>query len=225
MKAMILAAGKGERMRPLTLHTPKPLVQAGGKRLIEYHLEALAKAGFTDIVINHAWLGQQIESYLGDGAQFGLRIQYSAEGEPLETGGGIFKALPLLGDEPFLLVNGDIWTDFDFASLRKKPLQGLAHLVMVDRPDHAPAGGDFYLSDGVLHDAAPGADNLTYSGISVLDPQLFAGCSAGAFKLAPLLREAMAKGRVTGEHMTGRWIDVGTLERLAQVETLLTAEQ
>ncbi|MFL1546393.1 MULTISPECIES: N-acetylmuramate alpha-1-phosphate uridylyltransferase MurU [Pseudomonas] len=223
MKAMILAAGKGERMRPLTLHTPKPLVQAGGKRLIEYHLEALAKAGFTDIVINHAWLGQQIESYLGDGAQFGLRIQYSAEGEPLETGGGIFKALPLLGDEPFLLVNGDIWTDFDFASLRNKPLQGLAHLVMVDMPDHAPMGGDFYLSDGVLHDAAPGADNLTFSGISVLDPQLFAGCSAGAFKLAPLLREAMAKGRVTGEHMTGRWIDVGTLERLARVETLLTA--
>ncbi|OAE12596.1 mannose-1-phosphate guanylyltransferase [Pseudomonas simiae] len=223
MRAMILAAGKGERMRPLTLHTPKPLVQAGGKRLIEYHLEALAKAGFTDIVINHAWLGQQIESYLGDGAQFGLRIQYSAEGEPLETGGGIFKALPLLGDEPFLLVNGDIWTDFDFASLRNKPLQGLAHLVMVDMPDHAPTGGDFYLSDGVLHDAAPGADNLTFSGISVLDPQLFAGCSAGAFKLAPLLREAMAKGRVTGEHMTGRWIDVGTLERLARVETLLTA--
>ncbi|MCF5544775.1 N-acetylmuramate alpha-1-phosphate uridylyltransferase MurU [Pseudomonas salomonii] len=225
MKAMILAAGKGERMRPLTLHTPKPLVEAGGKRLIEYHLEALAKAGFTDIVINHAWLGQQIESYLGDGAQFGLRIQYSAEGEPLETGGGIFKALPLLGDEPFLLVNGDIWTDFDFASLHNKVLEGLAHLVMVDMPAHAPTGGDFYLDNGLLHDAAPGADNLTFSGISVLDPQLFAGCSAGAFKLAPLLRKAMAKGLVTGEHMTGRWIDVGTLERLAQVETLLTAGQ
>ncbi|MFL1552070.1 N-acetylmuramate alpha-1-phosphate uridylyltransferase MurU [Pseudomonas sp. D47] len=225
MKAMILAAGKGERMRPLTLHTPKPLVQAGGKRLIEYHLEALAKAGFSEIVINHAWLGQQIESYLGDGAQFGLRIQYSAEGEPLETGGGIFKALPLLGDEPFLLVNGDVWTDFDFASLLNKPLEGLAHLVMVDMPGHAPTGGDFYLSGGLLHDAAPGADNLTFSGISVLDPQLFAGCSAGAFKLAPLLRVAMAKGVVTGEHMTGRWIDVGTLERLAQVETLLTAGQ
>ncbi|NVZ21867.1 N-acetylmuramate alpha-1-phosphate uridylyltransferase MurU [Pseudomonas costantinii] len=224
MKVMILAAGKGERMRPLTLHTPKPLVQAGGKRLIEYHLEALAKAGFTDIVINHAWLGQQIESYLGDGSQFGLRIQYSPEGEPLETGGGIFKALPLLGDEPFLLVNGDIWTDYDFASLNK-PLEGLAHLVMVDMPEHAPTGGDFYLSNGFLHDAAPGADNLTFSGISVLDPQLFAGCSAGAFKLAPLLRAAMAKGLVTGEHMTGRWIDVGTLERLAQVETLLSAGQ
>ena len=220
MKAMILAAGKGERMRPLTLHTPKPLVQAGDKRLIEYHLEALAKAGFTDIVINHAWLGEQIERYLGDGAQFGVRIRYSAEGEPLETGGGIFQALPLLGDEPFLVVNGDIWTDYDFTRLRQ-PLRGLAHLVMVDNP----AGGDFYLHQGVLHDAAPGADNLTFSGISVLDPQLFAGCSAGAFKLAPLLREAMAKGLVTGEKMTGRWIDVGTLERLAQVETLLKAGQ
>ncbi|WP_017476347.1 N-acetylmuramate alpha-1-phosphate uridylyltransferase MurU [Pseudomonas sp. PAMC 26793] len=222
MKAMILAAGKGERMRPLTLHTPKPLIQAGGKRLIEYHLEALAKAGFTDIVINHAWLGQQIEGYLGDGAQYGVRIQYSAEGEPLETGGGIFKALPLLGDEPFLVVNGDIWTDYDFASLNQ-PLNGLAHLVMVDNPAHHPSGGDFYIKDGALHDAAPGADNLTFSGISVLHPKLFAGCSAGAFKLAPLLRDAMAKGLVTGEHMNGRWIDVGTLERLAQVETLLAA--
>lgn len=222
MKAMILAAGKGERMRPLTLHTPKPLIQAGSKRLIEYHLEALAKAGFTDIVINHAWLGQQIEGYLGDGAQYGVRIQYSAEGEPLETGGGIFKALPLLGDEPFLVVNGDIWTDYDFASLNQ-PLNGLAHLVMVDNPPHHPSGGDFYIKDGALHDAAPGADNLTFSGISVLHPELFAGCSTGAFKLAPLLRDAMAKGLVTGEHMNGRWIDVGTLERLAQVETLLTA--
>lgn len=222
MKAMILAAGKGERMRPLTLHTPKPLIQAGAKRLIEYHLEALAKGGFTDIVINHAWLGQQIEGYLGDGSQYGVRIQYSAEGEPLETGGGIFKALPLLGDEPFLVVNGDIWTDYDFASL-DRPLNGLAHLVMVDNPAHHPSGGDFYITDGMLHDAAAGADNLTFSGISVLDPKLFAGCSAGAFKLAPLLRDAMAKGLVTGEHMSGRWIDVGTLERLAQVETLLTA--
>lgn len=222
MKAMILAAGKGERMRPLTLHTPKPLVQAGGKRLIEYHLEALARAGFSDIVINHAWLGQQIERYLGDGAQFGVRIRYSAEGEPLETGGGIFQALPLLGDEPFLVVNGDIWTDYDFTRL-KQPIQGLAHLVMVDNPAHHPSGGDFRLDDGLLHDAAHGADNLTFSGISVLDPRLFAGCSAGAFKLAPLLREAMARDQVTGEHMTGRWIDVGTLERLAQVETLLTA--
>ena len=224
MKAMILAAGKGERMRPLTLHTPKPLVQAGGKRLIEYHLEALAKAGFTEIVINHAWLGQQIESYLGSGAQYGVRIQYSPEGEPLETGGGIFQALPLLGNEPFLVVNGDIWTDYDFARL-KQPPSGLAHLVMVDNPAHHPSGGDFYIKDGLLHDAAPDADNLTFSGISLLHPKLFAGCSAGAFKLAPLLRTAMAQGLVSGEHMDGRWIDVGTLERLAQVESLLTVGQ
>src|SRR5450830_2055599 len=222
MKAVILAAGKGERMRPLTLHTPKPLIRANGTPLIDYHLRALAVAGFKEGVINHAWLGQQIEDYLGDGSRYGLSIAYSPEGEPLETGGGIFRALPLLGDEPFLVVNGDIWTDYDFAQLQR-PLQGLAHLVMVDNPAHHPSGGDFYLDHGVLHDAAPGADNLTFSGISVLDPKLFAGCSAGAFKLAPLLRAAMAKGQVTGEHMTGRWIDVGTLERLAQVETLLTA--
>lgn len=132
--------------------------------------------------------------------------------------------MPLLGDEPFLVVNGDIWTDYDFTQV-KQPIRGLAHLVMVDNPAHHPSGGDFYLDHGVLHDAAPGADNLTFSGISVLDPKLFAGCSAGAFKLAPLLREAMAKGLVTGEHMAGRWVDVGTLERLAQVETLLTAGQ
>ena len=127
MKAMILAAGKGERMRPLTLHTPKPLVPVAGVPLSEYHLKALAAAGFKDVVINHAWLGQQIEDYLGDGAQWGLSIQYSAEGEPLETGGGIYKALPLLGDAPFALVNGDIWTEFDFSRLRQ-PLAGLAHL-------------------------------------------------------------------------------------------------
>lgn len=223
MKAMILAAGKGERMRPLTLHTPKPLIRAAGKPLIEYHLRALADAGFTEIVINHAWLGQQIETYLGDGSSFGLQIQYSAEGEPLETGGGIFQALALLGKDPFLVVNGDIWTDYDFARLNR-PLKGLAHLVMVDNPAHHPSGGDFYLKDGCLHDAAPGADNLTFSGISVLHPKLFEGCSAGAFKLAPLLRSAMAQGLVTGEHMDGRWIDVGTLERLAQVESLLAAE-
>lgn len=219
MKAMILAAGKGERMRPLTLHTPKPLVQAGGKRLIEYHLEALAKAGFTDIVINHAWLGQQIEGYLGDGAQYGVRIQYSAEGEPLETGGGIFRALPLLDDEAFLVVNGDIWTDYDFSVLHQ-PINGLAHLVLADNPAHHP-GGDFVLVDGQVQDGQPGAATLTYSGIAVLHPQLFDGCVDGAFKLAPLLRKAMAAGQVTGERLKGQWVDVGTHERLAEVEQLL----
>ncbi|MCP1618843.1 MurNAc alpha-1-phosphate uridylyltransferase [Pseudomonas sp. SLBN-26] len=223
MKAMILAAGKGERMRPLTLHTPKPLVRAAGVPLIEYHLKALAAAGFVDVVINHAWLGQQIEDHLGDGARFGLRIRYSPEDEPLETGGGIHRALPLLGDEPFLVVNGDIWTDYDFARLRA-PLDGLAHLVLVDNPAHHP-GGDFQLHQGRVSDGVPGEPGLTYSGIAVLDPRLFEGCQPGAFKLAPLLRDAMGHAQVSGEHHPGHWVDVGTLERLAEVERLVEAER
>lgn len=219
MKAMILAAGKGERLRPLTLHTPKPLVRVGGVPLIEYHLQALAAAGFTEIVINHAWLGQQIEDHLGDGSRFGVSIRYSAEGEPLETGGGIFKALPLLGDKPFAVVNGDIWTDYSFAGLRT-PLTGLAHLVLVDNPAHHPTG-DFCLAGTQVLDAQPGSDTLTYSGIAVLSPELFEGAEAGAFKLAPLLRNAMAAGRVTGERLQGHWVDVGTHERLAEVESLI----
>lgn len=219
MKAMILAAGKGERMRPLTLHTPKPLVPAAGKPLIEYHLEALAGAGFTEVVINHAWLGQQIEDHLGDGSRFGLRLRYSPEGEPLETGGGIFKALPLLGDAPFVLINGDIWTDYDFGALRA-PLQGLAHLVLVDNPGHH-GRGDFRLQGERVADGDDAPGTLTFSGISVLDPALFDACQPGAFKLAPLLRKAMAAGRVSGEHYQGHWVDVGTLERLADVERLI----
>jgi MurNAc alpha-1-phosphate uridylyltransferase len=221
MKAMILAAGKGERLRPLTLHTPKPLVRAAGVPLIEYHVRALAAAGFTELVINHAWLGQQIEDYLGDGGRFGVRIAYSAEGEPLETGGGIFKALPLLGDQPFVLVNGDIFTDYPFAQLRR-PLSGLAHLVLVANPTHH-AGGDFCLQGGQVSDAQAGEGNLTYSGLAVLSPALFAECQPGAFKLAPLLRQAMAAGQVSGEQFAGCWVDVGTHERLAEVERLLEA--
>ncbi|MCW8274852.1 nucleotidyltransferase family protein [Pseudomonas sp. PCH199] len=223
MKAMILAAGKGERMRPLTLTTPKPLVRAGGVPLIEYHLRALAAAGFTEIVINHAWLGQQIEDYLGDGSRYGVSIQYSPEGEPLETGGGIFRALPLLGDEAFVVVNGDIWTDYDFSVLHQ-PIVGLAHLVLVNNPVHHPAG-DFQLIDGEVRDGQPGAATLTYSGIAVLHPQLFESCCAGAFKLAPLLRAAMANGQVSGERLNGLWVDVGTHERLAEVETLIEARR
>ena len=223
MKAMILAAGKGERMRPLTLTTPKPLIRAAGVPLIEYHIRALATAGFTEIVINHAWLGQQIEDYLGDGSQFGVSIQYSPEGEPLETGGGIFRALPLLGDEPFLVVNGDIWTDYDFSALRQT-IAGLAHLVMVDNPEHH-TNGDFTLVDAQVRDKEPGSQALTYSGIAIVHPQLFAGCRAGAFKLAPLLRKAMADGQVSGEHLQGQWVDVGTHERLAKVEHLLEASR
>lgn len=220
MKAMILAAGKGERLRPLTLHTPKPLIRAAGVPLIEYHVRALRQAGFDELVINHAWLGQQIEDYLGDGSRFGLSIRYSAEGEPLETGGGIFKALSLLGGEHFLVVNGDVFTDYPFASLRDKTSM-LAHLVLVSNPAHH-VQGDFCLhEDGRVTEAADGGARLTYSGIAVLSPELFAKCSSGAFKLAPLLRDAMARGLVSGEHYQGCWIDVGTHERLEQVERLL----
>ncbi|WPC04672.1 nucleotidyltransferase family protein [Pseudomonas benzenivorans] len=219
MRAMILAAGKGERLRPLTLHTPKPLVRVAGVPLIEYHLRALATAGFTEVVINHAWLGQQIEDHLGDGERFGLDLRYSAEGEPLETGGGILQALPLLGDAPFLVVNSDIFTDYPFAELRR-PLTGLAHLVLVDNPAHHPVG-DFCLEGDRVRDAREGQPSLTYSGIAVLSPGLFAGCQPGAFKLAPLLRNAMAAGRVSGESFAGRWVDVGSHERLAEVEQLV----
>ncbi|MBA1279719.1 MULTISPECIES: N-acetylmuramate alpha-1-phosphate uridylyltransferase MurU [Pseudomonadaceae] len=223
MKAMILAAGKGERLRPLTLHTPKPLVRAGGTPLIEYHIRALAGAGFSELVINHAWLGEQIEAYLGAGERFGISIRYSAEGEPLETGGGIYRALPLLGDQPFAVVNGDIWTDYDFAALALPPGR-LAHLVLVDNPTHHPAG-DFALVEGNIMEGDASSANLTYSGIAVLHPRLFAGCTAGSFKLAPLLRRAIAAGQVSGERHVGRWVDVGTHERLAEVERILEARR
>ena len=219
MKAMILAAGKGERLRPLTLRTPKPLLPVGGVPLIEYHLRALAKASFSEVVINHAWLGQQVEDSLGDGSRFGLAIRYSAEGEPLETAGGILKALPLLGSEPFVLVNGDVFTNYDFSALRI-PLKGLAHLVMVDNPEHHP-GGDFSLIEGQVRDVPHLPPRLTYAGIAVLDPQLFDGCVPGPHKLAPLYRNAMALGQVSGEHFQGRWVDVGSHERLAEAERLL----
>ncbi|WP_312799027.1 N-acetylmuramate alpha-1-phosphate uridylyltransferase MurU [Pseudomonas sp.] len=221
MKAMILAAGRGERLRPLTLHTPKPLVKACGVPLIEYQIRALKTAGFNDFVINHAWLGRQIEDYLQDGSRLGVSIVYSPEGEPLETGGGIFKALPLLGKEPFLVANGDIWTDYDY-----RPLQltagDLAHLILVDNPLHHPEG-DFFLSNGRVVEAGEACDRFTYSGIAILHPDLFRTCEAGAFKLAPVLRAAIAEGRVSGTLHTGRWVDVGTHERLAEVEQLIEA--
>ena len=218
MRAMILAAGKGERMRPLTLHTPKPLIEVAGVPLIEYHLRALARAGIEHVVINHAWLGEKIEAHLGDGERFSLNITYSRESQPLETGCGIFRALPLLGDAPFIVVNGDIFTDYDFVNV-PQTLDGLAHLVLVDNPEHHPEG-DFSLQQERV--VSPGATNtLTYSGIALLHPQLFTDCFNGAFKLAPLLREAMAQGRLSGEHFAGRWIDVGTAERLAAAQALL----
>lgn len=218
MKAMILAAGRGERLRPHTDHTPKPLLPVAGKPLIQHHIEALVAAGITELVINHAWLGDQIEATLGDGTPFGANIRYSAEGAAaLETGGGIFRALSLLGDEPFLVVNGDVVTDFDFRRLPQRPA-GLAHLVLVPNPPHHPAG-DFALNGGQV--AASGEPLWTFSGIAVYHPRLFAGCHDGAFPLAPLLRQAMAEGQVTGELYQGLWIDVGTEQRLQEAETAL----
>ncbi len=218
MKAMILAAGKGERMRPLTLHTPKPLIPVAGKPLIQWHLQALASAGLTDLVVNHAWLGDQLVAAVGDGRAYGVRIRWSAEDEPLETGGGIQRALSLLGDEPFVLVNGDIWTSFDFSGLQLPPGR-LAHLVLVNNPAHKHQG-DFCLQAGRVSNPVEGARALTYSGIAVLSPRLFAGHDAGAFALAPLLRSAAEQGLVSGEHFMGTWLDVGTLERLGEAERL-----
>lgn len=213
---MILAAGKGERMRPLTLTRPKPLIEVNGRPLIEHHIQALAAAGITDLVINHAWLGDQLEAVLGDGSRLGVSIRFSAEGEPLETGGGIFRALPLLGSEPFMLINGDIRTDVDFAALAL-PAGCLAHLVLVDNPVHHPTG-DFGLVEGRI--TLEASEKLTYSGIAVLHPQLFSDCTAGAFKLVDVLRPAIVAGQVSGQRLDGRWVDVGTLERLAEAERL-----
>lgn len=214
MKAMILAAGRGERMRPLTDTVPKPLLRVAGKTLIEHHLRALSAAGFRDLVINHAYLGQQIVDAVGNGERFGVSIRYSAEPEAaLETGGGIRRALPLLGSEPFVVINGDIWTDFPLAELR--PPTGLAHLVLVDNPAHHGAG-DFNLEAGRL--VEDGGERLTFSGIGVYRPGLFAGQTADRFPLAPLLRRAIREGQVSGEHYAGRWVDIGTPERLQAVE-------
>lgn len=219
MKAMILAAGKGERMRPLTLHTPKPLLPVAGKPLIQWHIEALQRAGLDRLVINHAWLGEQLEAAFGNGAAYGVQINWSPEDLPLETAGGILRALPLLGDEPFVLVNGDVWTDFDFSGLRL-PEGRLAHLVLVDNPPFK-ARGDFLLGEGVIANPVTEAEQgraLTYSGIAVLSPQLFDGLIDGPQPLAPLLRAAAERGLVSGERYTGNWIDVGTPERLRQAE-------
>ena len=217
MKAMILAAGRGERMRPLTDRTPKPLLVAGGKPLIVWHLERLAAAGFRDIVINHAHLGEQIEQALGDGAKWGVHIAYSPEPPgALETAGGIATALPLLGDAPFLVVNGDIYCDVDFGRFSRSTVAG-AHLVMVANPAHH-AGGDFSL-DGERVIRAHGEQTLTYAGIGIFSPAFFAGVQPGTImKLRPLLDAAIAAGTLTGERFTGRWVDVGTPQRLAELD-------
>ena len=220
MKAMILAAGLGNRMRPLTLHTPKPLLEVGGKPLIVWHIEKLQKIGVTEIVINTAWLGEKLANALGDGSQFGVKILWSHEGEGLETAGGIINALPLLGDEPFILVNGDVWTTMDFASLLDVQLgEQQAHLVLVENPPQH-LKGDFILSNGLAYtfEQEQSGEALTYSGIAVLDPQMFVGLENGKRPLAPLLKQAMQQQQVSAEKLQGIWVDVGTPERLEQLD-------
>ena len=222
MKAMILAAGRGERMRPLTDFTPKPLLKVGAKPLIVWHLERLAQAGFKEVVINHAHLGGQIEQALGNGSLWSMHIQYSREQQALETAGGIANALPLLGDQPFLVVNGDIYTEIDFAplaNLAQSLSPNLAHLLMVDNPPQHPQG-DFAIVDGCLSES--GATKLTFSGVGVYQPSLFASVGRGqAAKLAPLLREAMAKQLATASYYDGVWHDIGTPERLQNLDQQL----
>lgn len=226
MKAMILAAGRGERMRPLTDHTPKPLLKVGGKPLIVWHLERLAHAGFKDVVINHAHLGEQIEAALGDGSQWGLRIQYSPEKIALETAGGIANALPLLGSEPFLVINGDTFTQLDFANIKLTP-NNLVHLVLVDNPPQH-SQGDFVYDNGVLKndDTENNATSkLTFSGVGVYHPSLFASVQHGEpAKLAPLLRQAIANNKASAEHYQGAWHDIGTPERLAALDMQLLGQ-
>ncbi|TNF99662.1 MAG: nucleotidyltransferase family protein [Gammaproteobacteria bacterium] len=215
MKAMILAAGRGERMRPLTDATPKPLLKIHGQHLIVYHIEALGKAGISDLVINTGWLGQQIIETLGDGHLYDVNIQYSQEPfDAYETGGGIFHAFELLSD-PFIVVNGDIWTDYDFSRLPDTP-DGVAHIVLVDNPDHHPQG-DFTVRDGLA--SSEGDDCLTFSGIGVYRKALFNDCKPGRFPLAPLLRRAMQNRQVTAEHYRGEWNDVGSPERLSALNS------
>ncbi len=231
MKAMILAAGFGKRLRPLTEHTPKPLLDVRGKPLIVYHLQALARAGIKEVVINTAWLGEKLEAYLGDGGAYGVSIQWSRETEPLETGGGICLALPLLGTQPFLLLNGDVWTDYPFAQLLSTPLEKgcRAHLVLVPNPVHNLPGDYCFASQqankgevlkGVLAGPVPvdqreGQQSYTFSGLSLIDPQLFVGSTPGqAFPLRDVFAPAFYAGHISGELYRGEWCDVGTVERL-----------
>lgn len=223
MKAMILAAGLGQRMRPLTLHTPKPLLCVGNKPLIVWHIENLKRAGITEIVINTAWLAHELHHALGDGSQLGVHISWSDETEGLETAGGIIRALPLLGDEPFVLVNGDIWTTHNFSTLAEIDLaQQLGHLVLVDNPIQHPMG-DFILQDALAYSKEQmTGDALTYSGIAVFSPKLFAGYADGKRPLAPILKQAMQQGLISAEKSTQKWVDVGTPERLADLDRELS---
>jgi MurNAc alpha-1-phosphate uridylyltransferase len=226
MKAMILAAGRGTRMAPLTDTCPKPLIPLCGKPLIVHHLEKLAAAGITDIVINHAWLGEQLEQTLGNGSSWGIKIQYSPENEALETGGGVYQALPLLGEDAFLLINGDVWTNWDYSEVMNTSLQEgeLGHLWLIDNPAHNPQG-DFCLDEGkVLDTALLNETALTFSGISLLSPQLWAECTSGAYPLAPMLRSAMLQQQITGSKLNADWVDVGTPQRLSDLEQRLCGD-
>lgn len=218
MRVMILAAGRGERMRPLTDRTPKPLLQAGGRSLLEHHFAAVRAAGLRQVVVNSSHLGEQVRDFVGNGGRWGLQIVHSSEAPPaLETGGGIAKALPLLGRNPFLVLNGDIWSDYDLGRLPRLD-GGLAHLILVNNPPHH-AVGDFGLREHSV--TTEGNVKLTYSGIAILHPDLFNGCPRGAFPLAPLLRNAIRAGLVTGEHFKGQWVDVGTPQRLQDLDNIL----
>jgi MurNAc alpha-1-phosphate uridylyltransferase len=222
MKAMLLAAGRGERLRPITDSVPKPLVQVGGRPLIAWHLAALSRAGIREVVINLSWLAERLRAALGDGSAYGVSITWSDEGPvPLETGGGICRAVPLLGPGPFLVVNADIWTDIDFATLALANTS-LAHLVLVPNPAHN-ARGDFGLDGDRI--VSRDTDRFTYSGVGLYRAEFFAGCTAERFPLLPLLNRAIGEGRVTGELHRGAWSDVGTAGRLAQLEARLAALQ
>ncbi|BBR38279.1 nucleotidyltransferase family protein [Aeromonas allosaccharophila] len=219
MKAMILAAGRGERMRPLTDLLPKPLLAVGGKPLIVHHIEKLKSAGVTELVINHAWLGHKLVEVLGDGSSLGVTIHWSAEESALETAGGIVQALPLLGADPFLVINGDTWLDLDYHTLVSQPLgDDLAHLWLVPNPPQHPSG-DFALQGGRVIDTPA----FTFSGVGLYDPAAFAGLAGGARKLAPLLRDWMAQGRVGGSLLAGEWRDIGTVDRLRELDDQLQA--
>ncbi len=224
MDALLLAAGRGERLRPITNSLPKPLLEAGGHSLIEHRIKALVAAGITNIVVNHAHLGELIRERLEDGKTLGAQIRYSDEsGGALETGGGILHAMPLLRSDPFLVVNADIWTDYSFSQLLTHEVD-LAHLILVDNPDHH-AAGDFCLQDNqVTNCNAANAERLTFSGIGLYRRALFSGNHPTRFSLAPLLRSACEEKRVSGEHYRGRWIDVGTLQRLNELRAWLAAE-
>ena len=223
MKAMILAAGRGERMRPLTDQIPKPLLEVAGKPLIVWHLEKLAKANFEEVIINHAYLGEMIEAYVGDGSRWNLKITYSREGSPLETAGGIKKALPLIGDQPFLVVNADIYTDFNFATIKNRNLNDCkGHLIMVKNPKQHP-DGDFFLQNNQIE--LEGKERLTFSGIAIYQPKIFEDINIEPVaKLAPILKKLIDAKCISGEVYQGLWFDIGTPERLNEVNLFLKEE-